>query len=86
MSLVFPDPGNLILALKSSKKLQKILDIGSRIEYYTIALRRQQVVSTIIPAEDINNLLDCLCVSASFDAGIFFMSVIISVEVKYTHA
>ena len=63
-----------------------MLDIGLHIVYYVIALQRQQVVSTINPAEDINNLFDCFCVSASFDAGIFFMSVIISVEVKYTHA
>jgi len=65
---------------------RKVLDTEAKIEYIILALRRQQVVQTINPAEDINNLFDCFCVSVSFDAGAFFMSVIISVEVKYTHA
>ena len=42
----------------------------------------------VIPAEDINMILDCFCVLASFpDAGAFFLGAELNrVEVKNTHA
>ena len=43
--------------------------------YIIWALRRQQVDLSINPAEDNNNIYDCFCAHASFDAGVFFMSV-----------
>ena len=43
---------------------------------------------SVSPAEDINNIMDYMIVFVPLrpDAGVFFMSVIIRVEVKYTHA
>jgi len=41
----------------SPEKCKKILDRRGRIAYIIGALRRQQVVQAINPAEDINNIL-----------------------------
>ena len=59
-----------------------MLDKRGALLYYIKALLRQQVAKAVIPAEDINNIIDCLCALASCDAGVFFMSVTIVTEVK----
>ncbi len=65
---------------------EKRLDKRFLFRYIYLALRRQQVASAVIPAEDINNILIVFVSLRLYAAGAFFLSVITSVEVKYTHA